>query len=172
VQAHAPDSIPAVPRSEPRSDRSGNVDVVVAVARTPAAALPPPATAARRRLATTPAPVPAIAPIHAEPSAAPLAAAASLAQGSSVGVLRHEQAERGAHEGGSGQLHRPTARDGFLGHAFGQGVEVVLFACLHSLGLLSTGAGLVGPTALPTRHSMVGYKGWRNFRELRFYKLR
>jgi hypothetical protein len=44
---------------------------------------------------------------------------------------------------------------------------VVLFACHHSRGLLSTGAGLVGPAALPNRHSMVGYKGRRNFRELR-----
>jgi hypothetical protein len=41
---------------------------------------------------------------------------------------------------------------------------VVLFAC-HSGRLLSTGAGLVGPAALPNRHSMVGYEGRRNFRE-------
>jgi hypothetical protein len=82
------------------------------------------------------------------------------------GIVRHEQAQRGAHEGSSGQLYRPPPRDGFLGHAFGQGVEVVLFAC-HSGRLLSTGAGLVGPAALPNGHSMVGYKEQRNSRELR-----
>jgi hypothetical protein len=82
------------------------------------------------------------------------------------GIVRHEQAQRGAHEGSSGQLYRPPPRDGFLGHTFGQGVEVVLFAC-HSGRLLSRGAGLVGPAALPNRHSMVGYEGRRNFRELR-----
>ena len=81
------------------------------------------------------------------------------------GIVRHEQAERGAHEGGSGQLHRPPPRDGFLGHTFGQGVEVVLFACLHGRSLLSTGAGPTRPAALPNRHSMVGYKGRRNVRE-------
>jgi hypothetical protein len=35
------------------------------------------------------------------------------------GIVRHEQAERGAHEGSSGQLYRPTARDGAVGHARG-----------------------------------------------------
>jgi hypothetical protein len=80
------------------------------------------------------------------------------------GIVRHEQAQRGAHEGSSGQLYRPPPRDGFLGHAFGQGVEVVLFAC-HSGRLLSRGVGLVGPAALPNRHSMVGYEGRRNSQE-------
>jgi hypothetical protein len=42
----------------------------------------------------------------------------------SLGIVRHEQAERGAHEGSSGQLYRPTARDGAVGHARGQGVQV------------------------------------------------
>jgi hypothetical protein len=97
------------------------------------AAAPPPATMARRRLATTPAPVPAIAPIPAEPSAAPPAAAAltliaapaaPAAVMSLGGIVRHEQAQRGAHEGSSGQLYRPTARDGAVGHARGQVVQV------------------------------------------------
>jgi hypothetical protein len=40
------------------------------------------------------------------------------------GIVRHEQAQRGAHEGSSGQLYRPTARDGAVGHARGQVVQV------------------------------------------------
>ena len=97
---------------------------------TPAAA-PPPATTCRRRIwIATPAPVGATDPIHAEPSV-PIPAAptprADPPPGLRFGILRHEHAERGAHEGRAGQLYRPTPRDGALGHACGQAIQFVVF---------------------------------------------
>jgi hypothetical protein len=86
----------------------------------------------------------------------PSPATAPLLAGNSVGLLRREQGECGAQEGSSGQLYRPTPRDGVLGHTCGKGVQVVVLAC-HSRCLPSLdGAQELRPAAL---HSAVKYEG-------------
>jgi hypothetical protein len=42
---------------------------------------------------------------------------------------RHKQAERGAQEGRTGQLYRPSPRDGALGYTRGHGVQLAVLAC-------------------------------------------